>query len=177
MPQRIDVAKTLSRPTAVFDVAAHGGRWYSWKEMTHCFWPRHYCAGHTSVEVDAVLARVRDQGGVYLLATGEDAPATLRPTDPAVIYVGETGWFQARLGQFGDSAGLWGGEGVNGHSAGWRYTGGDRELWVALFRVDAPLGKNHLAIGLRKWLEAVALEEHDGAHGHLPHLNDLTRDR
>jgi hypothetical protein len=91
-----------------------------------------------------------------------------------VQYIGETNAFGRRLRQFGDSAGLFGVR-RRGHSAGWRWQNGARKhLQVAFFPVAAPLGQIHLAIGLRKWLEAVALEEHRLAHGRLPVVNQLT---
>jgi hypothetical protein len=44
-------------------------------------------------------------------------------------------------------------------------------MWVAFFVVGEQLAAQ-LAAGLRKWLEAVALEEHRLEHGRLPEINE-----
>ena len=74
------------------------------------------------------------------------------------------------MGYFARSAGFWG-DRQDGHSAGWRWPkNASGNLWVAFFAVGAELPA-HLADGLRKWMEAVALEEHRLEHGSLPAVN------
>jgi hypothetical protein len=87
-----------------------------------------------------------------------------------VKYVGETADFRSRMGYFARSAGFWG-DRKDGHSAGWRWPeNASGNLWIAFFEVGAELPA-HLAEGLRKWMEAVALEEHRLEHGNLPAVN------
>jgi hypothetical protein len=87
-----------------------------------------------------------------------------------VRYIGETINFNQRMGGFGNSAGFWGGRRF-GHSAGWRWPEGQAEhCWIAFFPVGNEL-LTHLATGMRKWLEAVALEEYRLACGRLPEVN------
>jgi hypothetical protein len=87
-----------------------------------------------------------------------------------VWYIGETVYFANRMGGFGNSAGFWG-ERRFGHSAAWRWPEGKWEnMWVAFFEVGKDLAP-HLAAGLRKWLEAVALEEYRLEHKQLPKIN------
>jgi hypothetical protein len=113
---------------------------------------------------------VRNLGGVYLLAWSKCPPKDISPASAAVKYVGETAYFKNRMGAFGTSAGLWG-ERDNGHSGGWRWPKGAQEnLWVAFFPVGRDLNE-HLASGMRKWMEAVALEEHRREHDTLPQIN------
>lgn len=102
--------------------------------MTRCFWPR-YHGFHTSKKADAELAPMIDAGGIYLIAdSGQQAPASLHPSDPSVIYVGETSRFKRRMGQFGDSAGLWDdGLRTPGHSAGFRVKLQRDRLWLTFF--------------------------------------------
>jgi len=100
-------------------------------------------------------------------------PPEVHPSHAAVQYVGETGEFRSRMNDFARSAGFRG-EPCNGHSGAYRWECGRREhLWVAFFHVACPLGQEHLGIGLRKWLEAVALEEHRRANGDIPLVNRL----
>jgi hypothetical protein len=74
------------------------------------------------------------------------------------------------MGGFSNSAGFWGSR-AKGHSAGWRWPQGESQhLWVAYFPAGNDL-PSHLAEGWRKWLEAVALEEHRAIQGNLPALN------
>lgn len=162
--------ETIPVPPSSFSVAAHGRGWYRWSEVADCFFPR-YRGGTTSAAADEVLAPAKDEGGIYLIAQSASEPASPRPEDAAVVYVGETVWFKRRMDQFGDSAGLWGAR-ANGHSAGWRYTGSGEDLWVAFFVVEWPLAQPHLAEGMRKWLESVALEEYRQVHSRLPPLNE-----
>lgn len=69
-----------------------------------------------------------------------------------------------------NSAGFWG-ERRDGHSAGRRWPKGRTEnLWVAFFEIGHKL-PDHLAKGLRKWMEAVAIEEHRAAHDQVPEVN------
>jgi hypothetical protein len=151
-----------------FDLKAFGGRWFSWSEIADCFWPG---KGRRAKDVNAELAPVRHKGGVYLVAWSPEPPPRLHPREAAVRYIGETLYFSNRMGGFGNSAGFWG-ERRFGHSAAWRWPEGKSEnMWVAFFVVGEQLAA-HLAVGLRKWLEAVALEEHRLEHGCLPEINE-----
>ncbi len=157
----------VPRPPTRFDLEAFAGRWFSWADINACFWPGR---GGRAAAVNPLLAPVRNLGGVYLLAWSEQPPAALRPVAAEVRYIGETDNFRQRMGGFGNSAGFWG-ERRLGHSAGWRWPEGRSEhLWVAFFPVGEDLVP-HLATGMRKWLEAVALEEHLRALGELPQIN------
>jgi hypothetical protein len=105
-----------------------------------------------------------------LVAWSRQPPPRLHPREAAVRYVGETHSFANRMGGFGNSAGFWG-ERRFGHSAAWRWPEGKSEnMWVAFFVVGEQLAP-HMAVGLRKWLEAVALEEYRLEHGRLPEIN------
>ena len=158
---------TIPTPSSSFDAPAFAGKWFHWDEIYTCFWPG---AGGRSERVNPELAPIRRCGGVYLLAWSRQAPARLRPDVPEVRYIGETGEFKTRLGNFGNSAGIWA-ERRDGHSAGWRWPkGATRDLWVAFFEIGGGL-PDHLACGLRKWMEAVALEEHRVRHGNPPLVN------
>ena len=150
-----------------FDLQPFGGRWFSWAEIADCFWPG---KGRRAKDVNPELAPVREKGGVYLVAWSKQPPPHLDPREAAVRYIGETLYFANRMGGSGNSAGFWG-ERRFGHSAAWRWPEGRSEdMWVALFVVGEQLAP-HLAMGLRKWLEAVALEEHRLEHGRLPDIN------
>jgi hypothetical protein len=114
-----------------------------------------------------------DSGGIYLLAdSGQQAPQSLHPSEQSVIYIGETSRFKRRMGQFGDSAGLWD-DGLRspGHSAGLRVKLRRDTLWLAFFPVKPPRNQSHLGTALRRWLEAIALEEHRLSNGTLPSVN------
>jgi len=120
--------------------------------------------------VNPTLCPVRFLGGVYLISWSIKAPRELHPSDAAVQYIGETGEFRRRAGQFGTSAGLFGPR-AKGHSAAWRWPLGKKEhLWMSFFEVDGAL-RPHLAKGMRHWLEGVGLEEYRQVHGALPPLN------
>ena len=94
----------------------------------------------------------------------------MHPRDAKVRDIGETAYFTTRMGGFGNSAGFWGQRRCFGHSAAWRWPEGKwKKLWVAFFVVGEGL-EPHLAEGLRKWLEAVALEEHRLEHDRLPEV-------
>jgi hypothetical protein len=166
-------AREVARPPVIscvatsFELEAFAGRWFPWAEINACFWPGR---GGRAAAVNPLLAPVRNLGGVYLLAWSEQPPATLHPSAAEVRYIGETGNFRQRMGGFGNSAGF-GGERQFGHSAGWRWPEGQSEhTWVAFFPVGEAL-LSHLATGMRKWLEAVALEEHRRACRELPQIN------
>ncbi|TMQ20817.1 MAG: hypothetical protein E6J90_15745 [Deltaproteobacteria bacterium] len=162
----------LDAPPTAFLLPAHLGTWCSWARVTKCFWPR-YSGFNTSKKADAELAPMVYLGGIYLIAnSGIQAPLSLHAADPSVIYVGETSWYKRRIGQFGDSAGLWDdGLRTKGHSAGLRVKLQRDRLWIAFFPVEWPRGQRHLGIGLRLWLEALAIEEHRVANGSLPIVN------
>ena len=165
----LDAARSpvVSRVPTYFDLEAFAGRWFSWAEINACFWPGR---GGRAAAVNPLLAPVRDLGGVYLLAWSQQLPAPVHPSAAEVRYIGETANFRQRMGGFGNSAGFWG-ERQFGHSAGWRWPEGQSEhTWVAFFPVGEDL-LPHLATGMRKWLEAVALEEHRRARGELPQIN------
>lgn len=163
----VALAPVVSHVPTRFDLEAFARRWFSWAEINACFWPGR---GGRGAAVSPLLAPVRDLGGVYLLAWSEQPPATVHPSAAEVLYIGETGNFRQRMGGFGNSAGFWG-ERQFGHSAGWRWPEGRSEhTWVAFFPVGEGL-LSHLATGMRKWLEAVALEEHRRACRELPQIN------
>jgi hypothetical protein len=158
---------TIPTPSNCFDTPGFAGKWFHWDEINACFWPG---VGGRSERVNPELAPIRNRGGIYLLAWSRQRPDHLRPDLPEVKYIGETGEFKSRLGNFGNSAGIWG-ERSDGHSAGWRWPKADaRDLWVAFFEIGTGL-PDHLACGLRKWMEAVALEEHRAENGSLPLVN------
>jgi hypothetical protein len=145
----------------------HGGRWYHWSEVEACFWPG---PGRKSRSIDEVLAEVLFLGGIYLLAHSKRAPQQLSPNSKNVKYIGETGEFKRRMGQFGASAGFFG-EQRAGHSAGWRWNWGQHDLWMCF----VPVGQNlpgHLAGGLRFWAEAQALDVYYREYSRLPEVNE-----
>jgi hypothetical protein len=154
-------------PTS-FDAQPFGGRWFHWGDIAACFWPGR---GGRAALVNPDLAPVRFLGGVYCFAWSPESPAVVGPTAASVRYIGETSQFQRRMGQFANSAGLYG-ERQNGHSAGWRWPAGQSDnTWVSFF----PIGNEllfHLAAGMRLWMEAVALEEFRLIRGRLPEINE-----
>jgi hypothetical protein len=153
-----------------FDLEPFAGRWFSWTEIAACFWPG---KGRRATAVNPELAPVRKHGGVYLMAWSQQPPTRVHPRAPEVRYIGETHGFAGRMAGFANSAGFWGERRV-GHSAAWRWPEGKSEyLWVAFFVVADEL-QSHLARGLRKWLEAVALEEYRLEHGRIPEVNVAT---
>lgn len=157
---------TASVPTS-FDVRPFVGQWFHWTDVGACFWPGR---GRQAATVNPVLAPIRTLGGVYCFAWSPEPPPIIGPTAAAVRYIGESSCFQRRMQQFGDSAGFWGVR-QNGHSAGWRWPAGQMEqAWVAFFEIGNDL-QPHLATGMRKWMEAVALEEFRLMHGRLPEVN------
>jgi hypothetical protein len=92
-----------------------------------------------------------------------------------IKYIGETHYFKARMGGLAWSAGFWG-ERAFGHSAGWRWPEGKNKLlWVAFFEVIKEKEREHLARGLRCWLEGVALEEYRQANLQVPQVNATKR--
>jgi hypothetical protein len=160
----------VARVPLCFDLEPFGNRWFSWAEIAGCFWPG---KGRRANDVNPALAPVRDHGGVYLIAWCQQPPARLHPRAVEVRYIGETHNFANRMGGFGNSAGFWG-ERRFGHSAAWRWPEGKSDkMWVAFFTVGDDL-EPHLATGLRKWLEAVALEEYRLEYGRLPEINVAT---
>src|SRR5262245_32226926 len=117
-----------SVPTS-FEVLPFAGRWFRWSEVAECFWPGR---GSRAAHANPLLAPVRFLGGVYCLAWCREPPRVIGPRAAAVRYIGESGEFQRRMGQFGNSAGFFGGERRNGHSAGWRWPLGQKEsVWVS----------------------------------------------
>jgi hypothetical protein len=162
------LSPVVSRVPTCFDLEAFAGRWFSWADINACFWPGR---GGRAAAVSPLLAPARHLGGVYLLAWSEQPPAAVSPSAAEVRYIGETDNFKQRMGGFANSAGFWGDERQLGHSAGWRWPKGRSEhMWVAFFSVGGDLPP-HLATGMRKWLEAVALEEHRREHRELPQIN------
>ena len=157
----------IPTPSDAFDVPAFATKWFRWEDIVACFWPGR---GGRSERVNPELAPVRKLGGVYLLAWSPISPPRLHPGAPEVKYIGETGEFKSRMGNFGNSAGIWG-ERSDGHSGAWRWPKGATEhLCVAFFEIGTDLPE-HLACGLRKWMEAVALEEHRVRNGQMPQVN------
>jgi hypothetical protein len=161
----------IPQPPTSFSLSPLGGGWHHWQGINECFWPGR---GKRAVYVNAQLASARERGGVYLLAWSRSAPQSANPTDRAVRYVGETSCYCKRMGGFGNSAAFWG-DRRDGHSAARRWPVGRNEhLWIAFF----PLGEDlepHLARGLRRWMEAVAIEVHREVHGIVPRLNNNGR--
>jgi hypothetical protein len=152
-----------------FNLTPFGCGWYHWEDIEECFRPG---PGGRSVKVNPELAPVRVQGGVYVLAWSKNAPRKIHPADESVLYCGETDNFKRRLTDFGRSAAFWNEKRKRGHSAAWRWPKGrNQHLWVAFFLVGNDL-RAHLARGLRKWMEAVAQEEHRLVHERLPALNE-----
>lgn len=155
-----------SVPTS-FTIQPFADQWFSWADVEACFWPGR---GKRAIAINPVLAPVRGRGGVYALAWSAKAPRRVHPAAAAVQYVGESGWFCRRMEQFGNSAGFWG-KRSNGHSAGWRWPKGQtHNLWIAFFPIDDSL-PDHIARGMRVWLEGLALEEHRLCNGALPQIN------
>ena len=162
------MTKVIDSVPASFDLQPFGGRWFRWDEVSECFWPGR---GRRAMVVNPKLAPVRHRGGIYCVAWSQQVPQCVGPTAAEVKYIGETGEFLRRLGQFGESAGFGGGR-RNGHSAAWRWPLGQKEnTWVSFFEVGETL-RAHLAEGLRHWIEAVALEEYRLIYGHLPEVNE-----
>jgi hypothetical protein len=158
-----------SVPTS-FDLEPFADHWFSWDEIWKCFRPGR---GGRAEKVNPTLAPVRWLGGVYLFAWCIRPPERVHPSVKEVRYIGETNCFNQRMIGFSSSAGFQG-DRAFGHSAAWRWPKGRSEhAWVAFF----PLGEGlpaHLATGLRKWMEAVALEEYRLLHGGLPEVNEAT---
>lgn len=162
----------IPTPPNCFDVPAFARKWFHWDEINACFWPG---AGGRSERVNPELAPIRKRGGVYVLAWSRQRPVPFRPDMPEVKYIGETGEFKSRMGRFRDSAGILG-KRYDGHSAGWRWPkAATQYLWVAFFEIGTGL-PDHLACGLRKWMEAVALEEHRVGNGNLPLVNGTKKE-
>ena len=162
------MAAAIRQPPSIFNADAFCNRWFSWRDIQACFWPGQ---GKKAINVNPKLAPVRDLGGVYLLSWAVSLPKTFSPAARSVCYVGETNCFRRRMGDFGNSAGLWGAR-AKGHSAGWRWPKGrSHHLWVAFFPLGGDM-PSHLAEGFRKWMESVAIEEHRCARGALPRLNE-----
>jgi hypothetical protein len=162
--------QTIPVPPTSLNWPPLGERWFHWPKIEACFWPKR---GGRSASVDSVLAVVKDLGGLYVLGWSEDEPNCDRPhCQSHVKYIGETNWFKRRMGGFGASAGFWG-EPAAGHSAGWSWPLGNKEkLWVAFFDVSSGMKlESHVWSGLRRWVEAVALEEHRLANNSLPRVN------
>jgi hypothetical protein len=154
-----------------FDVPPFGGRWFRWSEVAECFWPGR---GGRAALTNPGLAPVRFLGGVYCLAWSPEPPRVVGPRAVEVRYIGESGEFQRRMGQFGNSAGFFEGQRQDGHSAGWRWPLAQKEeTWLSFFEVGRSLVP-HLAEGLRYWMEAVALEEYRLLFGRLPEINKTT---
>jgi hypothetical protein len=149
-----------------------GSRWFHWSEIESAFWG----ARQKDIPTEESLNHIKASGGVYVLAWSLNEPKRKRPhTVAAVKYIGETAYFKARMGAFGTSAGFWG-KRDNGHSAGWSWEEGcSANLWVAFFQLPWTDLPAHLATGLRKWIEAVALEEHRSVRGVLPAVNTVKR--
>ena len=159
---------SIPSPPVTFDLEAFAGQWFHWRDVTPWFWPR---AGGRSERVNRVLAPVRSEGGVYFLAWSPDVPAEARPKASEICYIGETVRFKNRMTQFSNSAGF-NGDRKTGHNPAMRWPEGRKEhLWVAFFKVVEDPLQPHVEEGLRRWMEAVALEEHRLAHGALPQLN------
>lgn len=161
MPENIPL------PSQNFDTPSFAGRWFDWAEVEKCFWPGR---GKRAKTVNPLLAPVCGLGGVYLLASCGQAPKIVHPRAQEVRYMGQTNDFRMRLGQFARSAGFWG-ERDSGHSAAWRWPKGATACtWVAFFHIGESF-PDHIATGLRCWMEAVALEEHRLANGAIPKGN------
>ncbi len=162
------MTKVIGSVPTSFNLQPFGGRWFRWAEISECFWPGR---GRQATIVNPELAPIRHRAGIYCVAWSQQSPQCVRPTAIEVKYIGETGEFLRRMGQFSVSAGF-GGARSNGHSAAWRWPLGRKEnIWVSFFEVGETLPA-HLAEGLRHWMEAVALEEYRLAYGHLPEINE-----
>lgn len=154
----------IPTPPNTFSVRPYAEQWFAWVDVALCFWPG---VGKRSSRVNPFLAPIVGRAGVYLLAWSKAPPAILGPRESSVVYVGETNWFKGRMGDFANSAGFRGAR-RRGHSAAWRWPEGRTEsLWLAFFETpgaeaDLPA---HLAVGWRKWMEAVAIEEYRQANG------------
>src|SRR5438128_2521307 len=104
-------------PTS-FVVEPFAAQWFRWPEVAACFWPG---SGGRANAINPLLAGVRYLGGVYCLSWSSHAPALIGPLAPEVKYIGESGEFLRRIGQFGESAGFFhDGKRRDGHSAAWR---------------------------------------------------------
>jgi hypothetical protein len=162
MRQLIAVAPTS------FDGAAFADRWFHWSDVSQCFWPG---KGRRAACVNPELAAVRYLSGVYCVAWSEKPPLVVGPTAVEIRYIGQSGEFRRRMGQFGNSAGFWGPR-KDGHSAAFRWPFGlSAYAWIGFFPFnDAVLP--HLAEGLRHWREALALEEYRLRHNRLPEVNE-----
>lgn len=153
-------------PPLTFDLVPFGSVWLHWKDVERALFPGR---GKRCEEAFRELRRV---GGIYLLAWSEAEPTELSPAILSVKYVGETDRFMKRMGQFGRAAGFWGPRKKGQHSAGERWPKARHEhLWVLFFPFSVPGGLPHLVTGLRKWLEALALDAHAQVRGSLPQAN------
>jgi hypothetical protein len=165
------MAQVIASVPTSFDLPPFAGRWFRWAEVSACFWPGR---GARAAQINAELAPVRFQGGVYCFAWSSQPPVIIGPRAAEVKYIGESGEFQRRMGQFGNSAGFFEGGRQDGHSAAWRWPLNHIEdVWVSFFVVGEEL-LSHLAEGLRHWLEAVALEEFRLLYNRLPDVNEAT---
>ena len=161
------MVRRILGPPGEFDVPAFANRWFHWSEISDCFWPGRGCR---SEKAKPELAAARNLGGVYLMAWCDLAPTVLAPTAKELQYIGETNSFKNRMTGFGRSAGFWG-ERDDGHGPAWHWPKGrNRHLWVVFFQIPIEPLPKHLPDGLRKWMEAVALEEYRHVHGVLPPL-------
>jgi hypothetical protein len=156
-----------------FDLTPYNRSWFAWKEVAACFWPGH---GKRSIDTNPTLGKLVQLGGIYLFAHSEDEPReTPHPASFLVQYIGETNNFKTRMSGFGRSAGFWG-QRENGHSAAWAWDKPQGETWVAFFVMGNDTGASeHVLTGLRKWTEALALDEYFQTHNKLPNLNTRPR--
>lgn len=164
---------TIQIPPTSLNWPPLGDGWFHWKEVDANFWPKERRTRVAHPDLDFI----KDSGGVYVIAWSVEKPCQKQlHTCPQVKYIGETHCFKTRMGAFGTSAGFWG-DRANGHSAGWSWEQGKvHNLWVAFFDVlNGVEMPTHLAMGLRKWVEAVALEEHRQVNGRLPIVNTVRR--
>ncbi|MFL1494367.1 hypothetical protein ACMSI6_15975 [Pseudomonas antarctica] len=154
------------RAPKTFDLDAHGAGWYSWEDISKCFWPG---AGKKSVKVDPTLGQMVTSKGIYCIAWRAVGKAF--PSNPAIQYIGQTSSFKARMNQFGWSAGFWG-EQAPGHSAGWRW--GEKkndQMSVAFFPLPTSDIPRHMLNGYLHWYEALALDTYHQQNGSLPYVN------
>jgi hypothetical protein len=142
-------------------------RWVRWDEVERCFFPGR---GRRAELINPELAALRWSSVVYWIALSIAPPKLLLPTAEEVRYIGETGQFRRRMGEFGCSAGFWG-KRRNGHYAGWWWPFGRTEdTWFCFSVIGGGLAKD-LARMHRRQVEAGWLARFVQLHGHEPEFN------
>jgi hypothetical protein len=156
-----------------FAVTAHEDRWVPWSELENAAWPG---VRLRPDDPRRVLRDTLQRPGVYIVAwtsSGRRPRGAPHGAHDAIVYIGETGNLQRRMGQFGNSAGFFGPQGP-GHSGGWRWdqAWAKAGAYVALYPVADEIIDAGLAPLWRLCREAQALATFAQTHRQrLPAMN------